>query len=128
MRYFIVTYAQQANGKYNEHVKLDDKIRKRDQVQATLILDYKDRKILKCRVDAGIDKDFDKISNFYKGHYAQAINGLEAKFQALHEIKEEIKEAIDIGAAAQDNPEIIQEEIDNEIVADLKEAAKNDAQ
>lgn len=94
MRYFIVTYAKQANGKYNENVKLDDRIRNRDSSYASVILDYKDRKIVKCRLDADMEKDFETLNNFYKQHYAQAINGLEAKYQAIEELTQEVAEAI----------------------------------
>lgn len=92
MRYFIVSYIQTPGGKYNETVKVDDKVRNRDAVTATLIMDYKDRKIIKARLNEAIERDFDKISDFYKGHYPDVINALEAKFQALDEIKEEILE------------------------------------
>ena len=88
MRYLVVTYAQQANGKYNENVKIDDRIRNRDQNYASVILDYQERKVVKCRLDASVERNFDNISNFYKQHYAQAIEGLEAKFQVLEEAKE----------------------------------------
>lgn len=97
MRYFIATYIQTPDGKFNEMIKVDDKIRNRDAQQASLIMDYKDRKIVKARLNEAIERDFDAISNFYKGHYPDVINSLEAKFQALEEIKEELLEGTKSG-------------------------------
>lgn len=90
MRYFIATYVQKPDGKYSELVKLDSKIRNKDSITATLILDYQNRKVVKARVDGAIERDFDKLSNFYKGHYPQLITALESKYQALKEIQEEL--------------------------------------
>ena len=83
MRYFIVSYYQQPNGKYNEAVKTDDKIRKRDAQSASLILDYKERKVIKARLDSGMERNFDNISNFYKNHYAGLILQLEATYPVI---------------------------------------------
>ena len=89
MRYFIVSYYGQANGKYNESAKLDDKIRNKDMQFASLILDYKERKIVKCRFEGELGKvnDFDVISNFYKTHYTNIISQVEAKYQVLEDAK-----------------------------------------
>lgn len=126
MRYFIVTYAQQANGKYNELVKLDDRIRKRDESMATVILDYKTRKVVKCRLASDIERNFNNISDFYKLHYDKAIDALEAKFKALEELKDELlgQTKVDIGEAAQAHPEVIQDEIDKETIDNLKKYAE----
>lgn len=95
MRYFIVKYYQKPDGKYNEVVKVDDKLRNKDQVEAQVIIDYKDQKIVKCRFNGELpDNKFETINNFYKGHYPDIIKSLEAKFQALEEIKEEIMEEV----------------------------------
>jgi len=95
MRYFIVTYHQTPAGKYNETIKVDKKIRKKDLNSASVIIDYKDRKIVKSRFEGelgdGDRKDFDTINNFYKTHYPDVISQLEAKYIVLDEIVEGVK-------------------------------------
>jgi len=92
MRYFLVTYFQQPGGKYNESVKLDTKIRKRDSESASVIIDYETRKIVKSRFQGELGnekgRDFDTINNFYKGHYPEMIAQLEAKYEVLEAAKE----------------------------------------
>jgi len=96
MRYFIVTYHQTPNGKYNETIKVDKKIRPKYLNTASVIIDYKERKILKSRFqgelgDVEDSKDFETINNFYKTHYPQVISQLEAKYIVLDEIVEGVK-------------------------------------
>jgi len=88
MRYFIVTYHQTPLGKYNETIKVDNKIRNKYLNTASVIIDYKDRKIIKSRFQGELgdevdSKDFATINNFYKTHYTQVISQLEAKYEVL---------------------------------------------
>ncbi len=88
MRYFIVTYLQNKDGKYNESIHLDTKLKDKVIQTATIILDYKERNIVKSRYrDDSIPKDeqFDKISAFYKTHYPDVIGQLETKYMGLDE-------------------------------------------
>lgn len=87
MRYFIVTYLQKPNGKYNETVNLDSHVRNRTLSTAAVILDYKERKVVKSRFD---DTDFAALHSFFRQHYPDIINGLESKFAALEDIKMEL--------------------------------------
>lgn len=92
MRYFIATYYSKPTGKVNESVKVDSKVRMKDLQQASVIIDYKDRKIVKSNFEeelgADMQHDFDTINNFYKEHHPQIISQLEAKYQVLEEVLE----------------------------------------
>ena len=87
MRYLLATYYKRPNGKFNESVKLDTKVRMRDLQSASVIIDYKERKIVKSNFEEELgpdtQHDFDTINNFYKKHYAQLIAQLEAKYEVL---------------------------------------------
>ena len=84
MRYFLVSYYRKPNGKINESVKVDSKVRMKDLQSASIIIDYKERKIVKSNFEEELgpdaQHDFDTINNFYKTHYAQLIAKLEAKY------------------------------------------------
>ena len=66
MRYFVVTYAQKPNGQFDEAVSVEAKIRPSIRALATVILDYKDRKVVKMRLpeDQVAAKDFEKIHEY----------------------------------------------------------------
>jgi len=103
MRYFIVTYFQKPGGKYNEQVKVDTKIRKKDADVASVIIDYQEKKIVKSRFRGEMgdnnNKDYDTINNFYKGHYPDVISQLEAKYIVLDELVAGVKEKLKEDAA-----------------------------
>ena len=111
MRYFIATYYRKPNGKYSEQAKADSKIRNKDLPLATVILDYKERKIVKCNLDASLDqRDFDKLNDFYKQHYLNIIAQLEAKYQVLDAVEETVKEML-----ANEGTATVEEEADDAV-------------
>ena len=79
MRYVIIKYMQKPDGKYDEQFIVAEKIRNKDMESATVILDYAERKVVKMRLPNATqeDRNFNKISEFYKGHYKDAIKELE---------------------------------------------------
>jgi hypothetical protein len=83
MRYFIVTYYQLPNGQFNEIMNVEEKIKNKHRREASVILDYRTREVVKMRYTAahGFEesKDFDRISDFYKKHYETTIKSLELK-------------------------------------------------
>jgi hypothetical protein len=125
MRYFLVTYYKQPTGKINESVKVDTKVRMKDLQSASVIIDYKERKIVKSNFEEelgpGRQHDFDTINDFYKSHYPQVISQLEAKYEVLNAALEMVKS--DLGKAAEENPDVIKDEIDKDIVDKLKKIA-----
>ena len=130
MRYFIATYYSKPTGKVNESVKVDTKVRMKDLQCASVIIDYKDRKIVKSNFEEELGPDmkhdFDTINNFYKEHHPRIISQLEAKYEVLTaaiEMARTVMDDVDIGAAAEEHPEVITDEIDKEIVDKLKKIA-----
>jgi len=118
MRYFIVTYYKKPTGKINEAVKMDTKVRMKDLQSASVIIDYKERKIVKSNFEEelGVDKqhDFDTINNFYKGHYAQLISQLEAKYEVLEAAMEMAKTVVndeDVAEVTETIEEIAKDDI-----------------
>lgn len=95
MRYFVITHAKNAHGKHNEMINLDDQLRTRYSTDAAIILDYQDKKVIKCRFrhDDGTKKTFDELNTFYKQHYASIIERLELKYQVLGDL--DIKALLD---------------------------------
>lgn len=99
MRYFLASYYKKPTGKINEAIKLDTKVRTRDLQTASVIIDYKERKIVKSNFaeELGPDNqhDFDTINNFYKGHYPREIAQLEAKYEVLDAAMKMVSTIID---------------------------------
>lgn len=77
MRYLTLTYYRQANGRIDEAMQVTKRLRMRDWQSASVILDFKDQKVLKCSVDGTVvDKDWDRIVSYYYQHYANIIERL----------------------------------------------------
>lgn len=98
MRYLIITYVQKPDGRYNESVNVDSKVRNRDRDTASVILDYETKTVVKSRFVGELgsdDRDFDTINNFYKEHYRDLITSIESKYIAIEELAAEVKEAVE---------------------------------
>ena len=77
MRYLILTYYTQANGKIDEAMAVSNKIRRKDWQTANVILDFKEQKVLTARMyDTSIPKDWDRIVSYYYQFYTQIIERL----------------------------------------------------
>ena len=79
MRYLILTYYYQANGKIDEGMTVSNNIKRRDWQTASVILDFKELKVLKAALrDTTIPKDWERIVGYYYPFY---INIMERLFQ-----------------------------------------------
>ena len=77
MRYLLLTYYTQANGKIDEAMTVANKIRRKDWQTANVILDFKEQKVLAARMhDTSIPKDWDRIVGYYYQFYTQIIERL----------------------------------------------------
>ncbi len=95
MRYLVVKYIKTPNGNYNETITVEKRVKNLDLQEASVILDYKDQKVVKFRSDrTDLDRSYDNLNNFFKGHYPDVVNALEAKYQAIKELSEEVVEAV----------------------------------
>jgi len=80
MRYLVVTYIKKPNGKVDESVEVDSKYRNRHKTSANVILDFKKKEILKCRMDghAG-SRDWKTVRDYYYKYYQNVVEDLEQK-------------------------------------------------
>ena len=77
MRYVLLTYYTQANGKIDEAMTVANKIRRKDWQTANVILDFKEQRVLAARMhDTSIPKDWDRIVGYYYQFYTQIIERL----------------------------------------------------
>ena len=77
MRYLILTYYYQANGKIDEGMTVSNNIKRKDWQTASVILDFKDQKVLKASLrDTTIPKDWDRIVGYYYPFYTSIMERL----------------------------------------------------
>ena len=77
MRYLILTYYYQANGKIDEGMTVSNNIKRKDWQTASVILDFKEQTVLKASMkNATIPKDWDRIVAYYYQFYTTIIERL----------------------------------------------------
>jgi hypothetical protein len=77
MRYLILTYYYQANGKIDEGMTVSNNIKRKDWQTASVILDFKDQKVLKASLrDTTIPKDWNRIVGYYYPFYTSIMERL----------------------------------------------------
>jgi len=77
MRYLLLTYFYQANGKIDEGMTVTNRVRTKDWQTASVILDFKDLKVLKASLrDTTIPKDWDRIISYYYPFYTHIMERL----------------------------------------------------
>lgn len=77
-RYFMVTYYKKPGGQIDEGVSYSRRIKNSDMASQNIILDFGDRKIIKCTVDGKrLDTDWDRLVGYYRRVYPVLIEQLE---------------------------------------------------
>lgn len=77
MRYLILTYYYQANGKIDEGMTVSNNIKTKDWQTASVILDFKEQKVVKASMkDQAIPKDWDRIVGYYYQFYSSIMERL----------------------------------------------------
>ena len=77
MRYLMLTYFYQANGKIDEGMTVTTRVRTKDWQTASVILDFKEQKVLKAALkDTAIPKDWDRIVGYYYPFYPAIMERL----------------------------------------------------
>ena len=77
MRYLMLTYYYQANGKIDEGMTVSNNIKRKDWQTASVILDFKEQKVLKASLrDNTIPKDWDRIIGYYYPFYTAIMERL----------------------------------------------------
>lgn len=78
MRYCLITYVRRPNGQWDETVEVTRNLRRSDRQMKSVIMDFKDCKILKAHVpsQAITLRDWDTIHNYYHQHYENIFERL----------------------------------------------------
>lgn len=77
MRYLMLTYYYQATGKIDEGMTVATRVRTKDWQTASVILDFKEFKVLKAALrDNAIPKDWDRIVSYYYPFYTNIMERL----------------------------------------------------
>ena len=78
MRYLIITFLRRRGGQIDEMVATGKRVRTSDLENANVILDFADKKIIKCLIEGKPhDADFDKMRDYYNRVYPNLIEQLE---------------------------------------------------
>lgn len=78
----LITFLRKPGGQIDEQVGFSKKVRPSDQQTCNVILDFKDRKVLKCVIEGKVTPTtFEKMHEYYKEIYPSMIQELE-KLQA----------------------------------------------
>lgn len=78
MRYFYISFFKRPNGQIDEQVGFSKKLRTQELQTCNVILDYKQKKIVKCVIEGKIvPTDFDRMHEYYYKIYPQLIDQLQ---------------------------------------------------
>jgi glycerophosphoryl diester phosphodiesterase len=80
VRYFVVTYYLKQDGQYDEAVNVTTNLSKTAERTANVILDFKERKVVKARMEQPIERNWDLIKDYYGKIYTQIIESLEKSY------------------------------------------------
>ena len=77
MRYLLLTYYTQANGKIDEAMSVARNLKNKDWQTVNVILDFKEQKVLKASMgDKQVPKDWERIVGYYYQFYTNIIERL----------------------------------------------------
>jgi hypothetical protein len=80
MRYLIITYVGKPNGQIDEQVQLSNRVRDSDIQMANVIMDFKEKKIIKCSIQGTVlTNEWDKLRDYYHEVYSDVIDKMEAE-------------------------------------------------
>lgn len=78
MRYLLLTFFRKPGGQIDEQVSISRRVKQADLQTCNVILDYADKKIVKCVIEGKrLDTDWDRMNEYYKKIYPNLINQLE---------------------------------------------------
>jgi len=82
LRYLLITFLRKAGGQIDEQVAVGKKIKPADLQTCNVIIDYADKKLIKCVVEGKVvDSDFERMDTYYKQVYPNLIGQLEREAQ-----------------------------------------------
>jgi hypothetical protein len=78
MRYLVVSFLRKRAGQIDEMVSVSKRVRTSDMNDANIILDFADKKVVKCVIEGKEhDTTFDKMRDYYDKIYPNLIQQLE---------------------------------------------------
>ena len=91
MRYLLIMYIKTPDGQVDEATTLTKSLKRKDLASSSVILDFKEKKIIKASFSGTLaEKNWDKIRDFYYEFYPKYIDLLEAAYQTIEEIQNEV--------------------------------------
>lgn len=77
MRYLLVTYYKKPNNQIDEQIGFSKRLKKNDEATCNVILDYKERKVVKCVIGGSVmPTSFERMSDYYQKVYPELIEQL----------------------------------------------------
>ena len=78
MRYLLLTFYRKPGGQIDEERKVSATLKQREIQQCSVILDYRDEKVIKCVIEGKmVPTSFEKLNEYYKKIYPEAVDQLE---------------------------------------------------
>lgn len=78
MRYLNITYLRQPGGQIDEQVAYTKNLKTNDIQTCNVIMDYKERKVVKCVIEGKIvPTTFENLDAYYKDVYPSLIENME---------------------------------------------------
>jgi len=91
MRYLVIMYIKKPDGQVDEATTVTKSLKSKDLSMGSVILDFKEKKIVKASFSGTLaEKRWDKIRDFYYEFYPKYIDLLEAAYQTIEEIQNEV--------------------------------------
>lgn len=78
MRYLVISFWRKRAGQIDEVVNMSKRVRTSDMNDANVILDFADKKVLKCVIEGkNHDTTFEKMRDYYVKVYPNLVEQLE---------------------------------------------------
>ena len=91
MRILCITYIKTPGGQVDEATTLTKSLKQKDLATSSVILDFKEKKIIKASFSGTLaEKNWDKIRDFYYEYYPKYIDLLEAAYQTIEEVQNQV--------------------------------------
>ena len=78
MRYFLISFFRKVGGQIDEAVSVSKRIRTSDTMNANIIMDFAEKKVVKCVIEGKVhDTTFELMRDYYAKIYPNLISQLE---------------------------------------------------
>lgn len=78
MRYFMISFFRKVGGQIDEAVSVSKRVRTSDTMNANIIMDFAEKKVLKCVIEGKVhDTTFERMRDYYAKIYPNLISQLE---------------------------------------------------